>query len=203
MRPFSGAGISSSAVRCLWKAHGLQPLRWRLFKLSNDLKFVEKLRHVVGLYVDAPAPVILLSVDDKSQTHVLDGTQPGLPMKQGRLGTIIHDYKRHGVTALLTSLMLHGAVIGRNMRRDRLQELVCLFNAIDTEVPVGKTVHVILDNYASYKQLNSQIARLARPPSALHLHFTPTSSRLNAVEDFFVRLSEWPLTGRLPVHPRL
>ena len=98
------AGISASAVRRIWKAHGLQPHRWRQFKLSNDPKFVDKLRDVVGLYVDPPAHAIVLSVDEKSQIQALDRTQPGLPMKKGRLGTMTHDYKRHGTTTLFAAV---------------------------------------------------------------------------------------------------
>ena len=162
------AGISASAVRRIWKAHGLQPHRWRQFKLSNDPKFVDKLRDVVGLYVDPPAHAIVLSVDEKSQIQALDRTQPGLPMKKGRLGTMTHDYKRHGTTTLFAALnVLDGTVIGRNMQRHRHQEFIRFLNAIEAEVPAGKTVHVILDNYAAHK--HPKVPRLARPASALHL----------------------------------
>lgn len=112
------AGISESSVRRIWKAHGLAPHRWRQFKLSNDPDFVTKLRDVVGLYVDPPAHAIVLSVDEKSQVQALDRTQPGLPMKKGRAGTMTHDYKRHGTTTLFAALnVLDGTVIGRNMDR--------------------------------------------------------------------------------------
>jgi transposase len=184
------AGISASAVRRIWKAHGLQPHRWRQFKLSNDPLFVDKLRDVVGLYVDPPAHAIVLSVDEKSQIQALDRTQPGLPMKKGRLGTMTHDYKRNGTTTLFAALnVLDGTVIGRNMQRHRHQEFIRFLNAIDAEVPAGKAVHVVLDNYAAHKHPNVR-ARLDR-----HLrftfHFTPTScSWLNAVEGFFAKLSK-------------
>jgi Homeodomain-like domain len=112
------AGISASAVRRIWKAHGLQPHRWRQFKLSNDPQFVDKLRDVVALYVDPPTHAIVLSVDEKSQIQALDRTQPGLPMKKGRLGTMTHDYKRNGTTTLFAALnVLDGTVIGKNMQR--------------------------------------------------------------------------------------
>src|SRR5665213_3565094 len=112
------SGISASAVRRIWKMHGLQPHRYRQFKLSTDPKFVAKLRDVVGLYVDPPAHAIVLSVDEKSQIQALDRTQPGLPLKQGRLGTMTHDYKRHGTTTLFAALnVLQGKVIGRCMQR--------------------------------------------------------------------------------------
>ena len=142
----------ASSVRRIWKTHGLQPHRCRQFKLSNDPKFVAKLRDVVGLYVDPPAHAIVLSVDEKSQIQALDRTQPGLPLKKGRLGTMTHDYKRHGTTTLFAALnVLDGTVIGRNMQRHRHQELIRFLNTIEAEVPVGKMVHVILDNYAAHK----------------------------------------------------
>ena len=116
-------GISASAVRRIWKTHGLQPHRYGQFKLSSDPKFATKLHDVVGLYVDPPAHAIVLSVDEKSQIQALDRTQPGLPLKKGRLGTMTHDYKRHGTTTLFAALnVLDGTVIGRNMQRHRLSE---------------------------------------------------------------------------------
>jgi transposase len=119
------AGISVSSVQRIWRAHGLQPHRVRQFKLSNDPRFVEKLRDVVGLYLDPPAHAIVLSVDEKSQIQALDRTQPGLPMKKGRAGTMTHDYKRHGTTTLFAALnVLDGTVIGRNMQRHRHQEFI-------------------------------------------------------------------------------
>lgn len=137
------SGISASAVRRIWKAHGLQPHRCRQFKLSTDPDFVAKLRDVVGLYVDPPAHAIVLSVDEKSQIQALDRTQPGLPLKKGRLGTMTHDYKRHGTTTLFAALnVLDGTVIGRNMQRHRHQELIRFLNTIEAEVPVGKIIHV-------------------------------------------------------------
>jgi transposase len=181
--------ISASAVRRIWKAHGLQPHRYRQFKLSTDPKFIAKLRDVVGLYVDPPAHAIVLSVDEKSQIQALDRTQPGLPLKKGRLGTITHDYKRHGTTTLFAAQnVLDGTVIGRNMQRHRHQEFIRFLNAIEAEVPVGKVVHVILDNYAAHKHPKVR-AWLARHERFI-FHFTPTScSWLNAVEGFFAKLS--------------
>jgi transposase len=183
------AGVSASAVRRIWKAHGLQPHRWRRFKLSNDPKFVDKLRDVVGLYVDPPAHAIVLSIDEKSQIQALDRTQPGLPMKKGRLGTMTHDYKRHGTTTLFAALnVLDGTVIGRNMARHRHQEFIRFLNAVNAELPANKTIHVILDNYAAHKHPKVR-AWLDRHPR-FTFHFTPTSaSWLNAVEGFFARLA--------------
>jgi transposase len=182
--------ISASAVRRIWKAHGLQPHRWRLFKLSNDPKFADKLRDVVALYVDPPAHAIVLSVDEKSQIQALDRTQPGLPLKKGRLGTMTHDYKRNGTTTLFAALnVLDGTVIGRNMQRHRHQEFIRFLNAIEAQAPQGKAVHVILDNYATHKHLKVR-EWLHRHPR-FTFHFTPTScSWLNAVEGFFARLAK-------------
>ncbi len=156
---------------------------------SNDPNFVAKLRDIVGLYVDPPAHAIVLSVDEKSQIQALDRTQPGLPLKKGRLGTMTHDYKRHGTTTLFAALnVLDGTVIGRNMQRHRHQELIRFLNAIEAEVPIGKVIHVILDNYAAHKHPNVR-AWLDRHPRFV-FHFTPTScSWLNAVEGFFAKLS--------------
>ena len=146
------AGLSVSSVQRIWRAHGLQPHRMRQFKLSNDPRFVDKLRDVVGLYVDPPAHAIVLSVDEKSQIQALDRTQPGLPLKKGRAGTMTHDYERHGTTTLFAAMnVLDGTVIGRNMQRHRHQEFIRFLNVIEKQVPVGKTIHAIVDNYAAHK----------------------------------------------------
>jgi len=183
------AGISASAVRRIWKAHGLEPHRCRRFKLSTDPRFVEKLRDVIGLYVDPPAHAIVFSVDEKSQIQALDRTQPGLPMKKGRAGTMTHDYKRNGTTTLFAALnVLDGTVIGRNMQRHRYQEFIRFLNTIEAAVPQGKQVHLILDNYAAHKhpKVRAWLDRHQR----FTFHFTPTScSWLNAVEGFFARLA--------------
>ncbi len=187
------AGISASSVRRIWHAHGLEPHRLRRFKLSNDPDFAAKLRDVVGLYVDPPAHAVVLSVDEKSQIQALDRTQPGLPMKRGRCGTMTHDYKRHGTTTLFAALdVLEGTVIGRCMQRHRHQEFIRFLNAIEAEVPIGKVVHVILDNYGAHKHPKVR-AWLDRHPRFV-FHFTPTScSWLNAVETFFAKLTKRPL----------
>jgi transposase len=184
------AGISVSSVQRIWRRHGLQPHRVRQFKLSTDPQFVDKLRDVVGLYVDPPAHAIVLSVDEKSQIQALDRTQPGLPLKKGRAGTMTHDYKRNGTTTLFAALnVLDGTVIGRNMQRHRHQEFIRFLNAIEAQVPAGKLVHVILDNYAAHKH-PKVIAWLDRHPR-FAFHFTPTScSWLNAVEGFFAKLTK-------------
>jgi transposase len=182
-------GISASSVRRIWKAHGLQPHRVHTFKLSNDPKFAAKLKDIVGLYIDPPAHAVVLSVDEKSQIQALDRTQPGLPMKKGRAGTMTHDYKRHGTTTLFAALdVLEGKIIGRCMQRHRHQEFLRFLNALEAEVPVGKVVHVILDNYATHK--HPKVWQwLGRHPRFV-FHFTPTScSWLNAVEGFFAKLT--------------
>ena len=183
-------GISVSSIQRIWRAHGLQPHRVRQFKLSRDPQFVSKLRDIVGLYVDPPAHAIVLSVDEKSQIQALDRTQPGLPLKPGRLGTMTHDYKRNGTTTLFAALdVLEGKVIGRCMQRHRHQEFIRFLNAIEAEVPVGKIVHVILDNYGSHKHPKVR-AWLNRHPRFV-FHYTPTSaSWLNAVEGFFAKLTK-------------
>jgi transposase len=183
-------GISLRSVQRIWQVAGLEPGRIRTFKLSNDPKFAEKLKDVVGLYVDPPAHAVVLSIDEKSQIQALDHTQPGLPMKRGRCGAMTHDYKRHGTTTLFAALnVLEGKVIGRCMQRHRHQEFVRFLNAIEREVPAGKLVHLILDNYATHKH-PKVIAWLARHPR-FTFHFTPTSaSWLNAVEGFFAKLSK-------------
>ena len=183
------AAISVTSVQRIWRAHGLQPHRVRQFKLSNDPAFAEKLRDVAGLYVDPPAHAVVLSVDEKSQIQALDRTQPGLPMKKGRAGTMTHDYKRHGTTTLFAALdVLEGTIIGRCMQRHRHQEFIRFLNAIEAEVPAGKIVHVILDNYSTHKH-PKVLAWLQRHPRFV-FHFTPTScSWLNAVEGFFAKLT--------------
>src|SRR5690242_6610413 len=183
-------GISVSSVQRIWRAHGLQPHRVRQFKLSNDRQFAAKLRDIVGLYVDPPAHAIVLSVDEKSQIQALDRTQPGLPLKRGRAGTMTHDYKRHGTTTLFAALnVLDGTVIGRNMQRHRHQEFIRFLNAVNAAVPAGKAVHVILDNYAAHK--HPKVRQWLDRHERFTFHFTPTScSWLNAVEGFFAKLAK-------------
>jgi transposase len=183
------SGVSPAKVHEIWQTAGLAPHRVRRFKLSNDPAFARKVEDVVGLYVDPPAHAVVLSVDEKSQIQALDRTQPGLPMKPGRLGTMTHDYKRHGTTTLFAALdVLEGTVIGKCMQRHRNQEFVRFLNTIERAIPTGKVIHVILDNYAAHKHPNVR-KWLARHPRWI-FHFTPTScSWLNAVEGFFAKLT--------------
>ena len=183
------AGVSLRSVQRILEAHQLAPRRIRTFQLSNDPKFAEKLKDIVGLYIDPPAHAVVLSVDEKSQIQALDRTQPGLPMKPGRAGTMTHDYKRHGTTTLFAALnVLDGTVIGQNMKRHRHQEFIRFLNAIEARVPKRKAIHAVVDNYATHKHPKVR-EWLARHPRWT-FHFTPTSaSWLNAVETFFAKLT--------------
>ena len=183
------AGISLRSVQRIWAGHGLQPHRVKRFKLSEDPEFAAKLRDIVGLYIDPPAHAVVLSVDEKSQIQALDRTQPGLPMKRGKAGTMTFDYKRHGITTMFAAFnVLDGTVLGRCMQRHRHQEFIRFLNAIERAVPAGKVIHVILDNYATHK--HPKVLRWLGRHSRFVFHFTPTScSWLNAVETFFSRLT--------------
>jgi transposase len=184
------ARISVSSVQRIWRAHGLQPHRVRQFKLSNDPQFAAKLRDIVGLYVNPPDHAIVLSIDEKSQIQALDRTQPGLPMKKGRAGTMTHDYKRHGTTTLFAALnVLEGKVIGRCMKRHRHQEFIRFLNVIDANTPAKKAVHVIIDNYAAH--IHDKVMEWLERHPRFVFHLTPTSaSWLNAVEGLFAKLSK-------------
>lgn len=179
------AGISLRAVQRLWEKHRLQPHRLRTFKRSNDPNFAGKVEDVVGLYMDPPAHAVVVSIDEKSQIQALDRTQPGLPLKPGKCGTMTHDYKRNGTTTLFAALnVLTGTVIGRCMTQHRHQEFIRFLAAVERAVPAGKVIHAILDNYATHKH-PAVIKWLADHPRWT-FHFTPTSaSWLNAVEGFF------------------
>src|ERR1700739_4646490 len=184
------AGVRLRWLQRILEAHQLTPHRIRTFKLSNDPKFAEKLRDVVGLYVDPPAHAVVLSVDEKSQIQALDRTQPGLPMKPGRAGTMTHDYKRHGTTTLFAALnILDGTVIGRNMQRHRHQEFIRFLNTAEVQVPVRMAIHAVVDNYATHK--HPKVRRWLARHRRWTFHFTPTSaSWLNAVEGFFAKLTK-------------
>ena len=178
-------GVSSATVQRIWDAHGLQPHRVKTFKLSRDPQFVEKLTDVVGLYLNPPDKAVVLCVDEKSQIQALDRTQPGLPMKKGRCGTMTHDYKRNGTTTLFAALdMLEGKVIGQCLPRHRHQEFLKFLRRLDRAFPKNLDLHLIVDNYGTHKHENVQhwLAKHSR----FHLHFTPTgSSWLNLVERWF------------------
>ena len=179
------SGLSYTSVQRIWRAHELKPHLVKTFKLSNDKRFVEKVQDIVGLYLDPPDRALVFSVDEKSQIQALDRTQPGLPLKKGRCGTMTHDYKRHGTTTLFAALdVASGNVIGQCMPRHRHQEWLKFLRRIDVETPKQLDVHLIADNYATHKHAKVR-AWLNRHPR-FHMHFTPTSaSWLNQVERFF------------------
>jgi len=183
-------GVSPATVQRIWSARGLRPHAVKTFKLSNDKQFEEKLVDVVGLYLDPPEKAVVLCMDEKSQIQALDRTQPSLPMKKGRAGTMTHDYKRNGTTTLFAALdVLSGAVIGECMPHHRHQEFLKFLRVIDREVPAGLQIHLVLDNYSTHKHANVK-KWLAKHPR-FHLHFIPTSSSwLNMVERFFGKLED-------------
>lgn len=184
------AGVSKATVQRIWSQHGLKPHRIRTFKISNDLQFVEKLEDIVGLYLNPPEHAIVLSADEKSQIQALDRTQPGLPIKKGRCGTMTHDYKRNGTTTLFAALnVADGTVLGKCLSRNRHQEWLQFLRTIDREVPQGLDIHLICDNLATHKHAQVKVW-LAKHPR-FHVHFTPTSSSwLNMVERFFRDLTQ-------------
>lgn len=178
-------GISRMSVNRIWKEHKLKPHQVKGFKISNDPKFAEKLHDVIGLYLDPPEKAVVFSVDEKSQIQALDRTQPGLPMKAGKCGTMTHDYKRHGTTTLFAALDVHtGKVIGECLPRHRNDEFLKFLKKLNKETDKSLDVHLILDNYATHKHPNVR-AWLEKNPR-FHMHFTPTSaSWVNMVERFF------------------
>jgi transposase len=181
----SVSGVSPATVGRIWHAHGLKPHLVRTFKLSQDPHFLEKLEDIVGLYLSPPEHALVLSCDEKSQIQALDRSQPGLPLKKGRAGTVTHDYLRHGTTTLFAALnTLDGTVIGTCLKRHRHQEWLKFLRLLDRETPPAKTLHLIVDNYATHK--HPKVKRwLARHPR-FQAHFTPTgASWLNMVERFF------------------
>jgi transposase len=184
------AGVSAATVQRIWAARGLAPHRVETFKLSNDPRFEEKLVDVVGLYLNPPENAIVLCMDEKSQIQALDRSQPSLPIKPGRAGTMTHDYKRHGTTTLFAALnVLTGSVIGQCLPRHRHIEFLKFLRKIDREVPKRLRIHLILDNYATHNHPTVR-AWLSKHPR-FELHFTPTSSSwLNMVEIFFSQLTD-------------
>ena len=169
----AAAGLSETSVRRIWHAHGLKPHLVRTFKISKDPHFAEKLEAIVGLYLNPPEHAIVLCADEKSQIQALDRTQPGLPMKKGRCGTMTHDYKRNGTATLFAALnTLDGTVISMCDDRHRHQEWLQFLRVIDQVTPAGKELHLIVDNYATHKHPKVQ-RWLARHPR-FHIHFTPT-----------------------------
>src|SRR2546423_6461734 len=186
----AAVGLSEASVRRIWHAHGLKPHLVKTFKVSNDPQFAKKLEAIVGLYLNPPEHALVLCVDEKSQIQALDRTQPGLPLKKGRCGTMTHDYKRNGTATLFAALnTLDGTVITMCDDRHRHQEWLKFLRVIDDVNPGRGEIHLIADNYATHKHPKVQ-KWLARHPR-FHMHFTPTSSSwLNMVERFFRDLTD-------------
>jgi transposase len=183
-------GVSQSRVSRVWRANGIKPHLSRTFKVSNDRQFVEKLVDVVGLYLNPPEKALVLCADEKSQIQALDRTQPGLPLKKGRCGTMTHDYKRNGTTTLFAAIELaEGRLIGTCLPRHRHQEWIKFLKLIDQSTPAELDLHVIVDNYATHKhpRVKSWLKRHPR----FHMHFTPTaSSWLNLIERWFREITD-------------
>jgi transposase len=183
-------GVSKNTVNRLWQLHNLKPHLNRTFKLSRDPKFIEKLTDVVGLYLNPPDKAMILCVDEKSQIQALDRTQPGLPLKKGRCGTMTHDYKRNRVTTLFAALsVLDGKVLGQCESRHRHQEFLKFLRRLDREFPGDRELHLVLDNYGTHK--TPEVQRWLQRHRRFVPHFIPTSSSwLNLVERWFGELTE-------------
>lgn len=186
----SHLGINREMVRRVWVAAGLKPHLVRTFKLSNDTDFAEKVVDVVGLYLNPPEHALVMCVDEKSQIQALDRTQPGLPIKKGRCGTMTHDYKRYGTTTLFAALnVADGRVIGSCMPRHRHQEWLVFLRQVDRETPKGLDLYLILDNYQTHK--HPKVKRWLEKHPRFHIHFIPTSSSwMNMVERVFGDLTQ-------------
>ena len=184
------AGLSEKSVRRIWHKHGLKPHLARTFKVSRDPEFAEKLEAIVGLYLNPPEHAIVLCADEKSQIQALDRTQPGLPLKTGRCGTMTHDYKRNGTATLFAAMStLDGTVISMYDDRHRHQEWLKFLRVIDHVTPSGRQIHLIADNYATHK--HPKVQRWLTRHRRFHVYFTPTSSSwLNMVERFFRDLTQ-------------
>jgi len=182
-------GVSKATISRIWQSHGLKPHRTKAFKLSRDPKFLEKLTDVVGLYLNPPDKALVLCVDEKSQIQALDRTQPGLPLKKGRCGTMTHDYKRHGTTTLFAAIeVAQGKVVGQCFARHRHQEFFKFLKRLDAEFPLEMKLHLVMDNYGTHKHPRVQ-SWLQRHPRFVP-HFVPTSSSwLNLVERWFGELT--------------
>ena len=182
-------GVSKATINRIWQSHQIKPHRTQSFKLSRDPHFLEKLTDVVGLYLNPPAKALVLCIDEKSQIQALDRTQPGLPLKRGRCGTMTHDYKRNGTTTLFAALELaEGKVVGECYARHRHQEFLKFLKRLDEEFPGDLKLHVVMDNYGTHKHPRVQ-HWLERHPRFI-AHFIPTSSSwLNLIERWFGELT--------------
>ena len=182
--------VSQSMIHRVWKANGLKPHLVKTFKVSNDPRFEEKLRDVVGLYLNPPDNALVLSADEKTSIQALDRTQPSLPLMKGRCGTMTHDYKRNGTTTLFAAIELgYGEVIATCMKRHRHQEWIKFLRMIDEQTPRELDLHLVVDNYATHK--HEKVQRWLKRHPRFHMHFIPTSSSwLNIVEGFFRNLDQ-------------
>src|SRR6266852_6263382 len=182
-------GISKATVSNIWRSHNIKPHRTRSFKLSRDPKFLEKLTDVVGLYLSPPDKAIVICVDEKSQIQALDRTQPGLPLKKGRCGTMTHDYKRYGTTTLFAALdVLEGKVIGDFYKRHRHQEFLKFLRRIDREFPGKTPLHLVMDNYGTHS--TPEVKQWMKRHPRFVVHYVPTScSWLNLIERWFAELT--------------
>ena len=191
-------GVSLSAVQRIWQAHRLQPHRIRTFKKSNDPAFAAKVEDIVGLYMNPPAHAVVVSIDEKSQIQALDRTQPGLPLKPGRCGTMTHDYKRHGTTTLFAALnILDGTVIGRCMPSHTHQQFIKFLNAVERAVPTGKVIHAIADNYATHKHPKVREWLADHPRWTFHFTHNPKADPARRVH-----LRRRPPARHPELHPR-
>lgn len=183
-------GVSKNTVNRIWQANNIKPHLENTFKVSRDSKFIEKLTDVVGIYLNPPDNAIVLCIDEKSQIQALDRTQPGLPLKKGRCGTMTHDYKRNGTTCLFAALdFLEGKVIGQCYARHRHQEFLKFLRCLDREFPKEKELHLIMDNYGTHKK--DKVQEWLKKHPRFKLHFIPTSSSwLNLVERWFRELTD-------------
>jgi transposase len=186
----AAAGLSEASVRRIWHANGLKPHLVKTFKISHDARFAEKLKAIVGLYLNPPEHAIVLCADEKSQIQALDRTQPGLPIKKGRCGTMTHDYKRNGTATLFAAMnTLDGTVISMCDDRHRHQEWLKFLRVIDEVTSPEKDLYLIVDNYATHK--HPKVQRWLNRHPRFHIRFTPTSSSwLNMVERFFRDLTQ-------------
>jgi transposase len=182
-------GVSKSTVSKIWRSHNIKPHRVKTFKMSRDPKFLEKLTDVIGLYLNPPQHAVVLCVDEKSQIQALDRTQPGLPMKKGRCGTMTHDYKRNGTTTLFAAMeLLEGKVIGDCYKRHRHEEFLRFLRRLDQEFPPELSLHLVIDNYGTHK--HAEVQRWQQEHPRFVVHFVPTSSSwLNLIERWFRELT--------------
>jgi transposase len=182
-------GVSKSTVSKIWRSHNIKPHRVKTFKMSRDPKFLEKLTDVIGLYLNPPQHAVVLCVDEKSQIQALDRTQPGLPMKKGRCGTMTHDYKRNGTTTLFAAIeLLEGKVIGDCYKRHRHEEFLRFLRRLDQEFPPELSLHLVIDNYGTHK--HAEVQRWLQDHTRFVVHFVPTSSSwLNLIERWFRELT--------------